>query len=183
MREVASKKSPSQNETWLRQGQVASARTTGPTDSLPRLAARRLTELTDLTDPEALKAVCRFDMLSALIISETETDKHLAPNTQAPLEFSEELVEPLVINELRRRESPLRQYVFPGDDDGLREIVGRPPAQRGQDEHRTGKRSPCRAWGYCGPLVEPPSRTECKRVTRAVSTCKPISALRAQAHA
>ncbi len=106
--------------SWLRQGQIASDRAarTGEPHSILRLAANRSQELSPGATPdESLEATARFDLLSALIMSETDPTQFY-PNAA---EFSEALVEPLVIDELRRANSPLRRQVFVDDNDGLRE--------------------------------------------------------------
>jgi hypothetical protein len=109
--------------TWLRHGQVHSARgSLDPHDSLSHLAARRLTELQDsLPADDALAAVCRFDFLAALIVSEVGPGgAAYFPSFAA---CSDSLVEPVVIDELRHDRGDLRQTVFPGDDKGLREAL------------------------------------------------------------
>jgi hypothetical protein len=107
-------------ESWLRQGQVASARSAVYADSIVTLAARRLDQLAaDIDRTAALTLVCQFDLLSGLVISETDQDGYF-PNCA---EFSESLVEPLVIDALRGPDSALRQHVFPGNDQGLREAL------------------------------------------------------------
>lgn len=109
--------------TWLRHGQVHSARgSLDPHDSLPHLAARRLIELHgSLSADDALTAVCRFDFLAALIVSEVEPGgAAYFPSFAA---CSDSLVEPVVVDELRDGSGELRQTVFHGDDKGLREAL------------------------------------------------------------
>jgi hypothetical protein len=106
--------------TWLREGQVVSARAGQPAESLLGLAAVRLGALEPrLTEDQRLRALARFDFLSGLMISESHPTRFY-PNAA---EFSEELVEPLIIEELRRSDSALRQHVFSGDDQGVREAL------------------------------------------------------------
>ena len=110
------------DRSWLRQGQVASARSTDyPEDTVVRLGCKRVAALDaePSTDAEALTYVCQFDLIVGLIISETDP-KGFYVNAA---EFSEDLVEPLVIERLRRPSGGLRQYVFPGDQDGLRKAL------------------------------------------------------------
>lgn len=107
------------DDSWLRQGQVASDRAArrGEPHSILRLAANRTQELSPgATKDASLEAAARFDLLSGLVMAETGPSQFY-PNAA---EFSEALVEPLVIGELRRPNSPLRQHVFAGDNDGLR---------------------------------------------------------------
>ena len=107
-------------DSWLRQGQVASARAADYDESILGLAAHRLQNFEPrLSDDESLAAVARFDLLSGLIISETDTTRFY-PNAA---EFGEALVEPLVIDQLRHKGSALRQHVFVDDDPGLRESL------------------------------------------------------------
>jgi hypothetical protein len=104
-------------KSWLRQGQVASSRSAVYPDSVLALAARRLEELdANIASADALKSVCEFDLLSSLVVSEKNPDAYF-PNCA---EFSESLVEPLVIEALRPPGSPLRQHVFAGNTEGLR---------------------------------------------------------------
>lgn len=104
------------DRSWLRHGQVASARSAqDPTDSLPQLAATRLGELLPTPDVDLLALVCRFDLLAALVV--TENGGEYYPNA-AP--FSETLVEPFIIDQLRRVNTPVRASVFAGDDERLR---------------------------------------------------------------
>jgi hypothetical protein len=111
----------STRESWLRHGQVASSRATKyPEDTVLRLAARRLSELDPSLSPDsALESLCRFDLLSGLIISEADP-RGFYPNGA---EFSEAAVEPLIIDELRKPDTALRQHVFVGDQDGIREAL------------------------------------------------------------
>jgi hypothetical protein len=106
--------------SWLRQGQIASDRAarTGEQHSILGLAANRIRELSPgATRDESIKAAARFDLLSGLIMSETDPSQFY-PNAA---EFSEALVEPLVIDELRRPNPPPRRHVFVDDNDSLRE--------------------------------------------------------------
>jgi hypothetical protein len=105
---------------WLRQGQVASTRSTSYRDeTVLHLAVPRMRALDPGGANDTLTAICRFDLLNALIISEEGTGGYY-PNCAA---FSESLVEPLVIDCLRSVASPLRQYVFAGDEAGLRKAL------------------------------------------------------------
>jgi len=107
-------------ETWLRQGQVASGRAAEVEMSFLSLPAARLrTQYGPMSPEESLEAVARFDLLSGLIIMETPPARFY-PNAA---EFSEELVEPIVIGQLRESSTALRQHVFPRDDSGLREAL------------------------------------------------------------
>ena len=64
--------------------------------------------------------VARFDLLSGLlIIIETEAGRFY-PNAA---EFSEALVEPIVIDQLRSPDTALRPELFPHDSDSLREAL------------------------------------------------------------
>ena len=109
--------SDSLRETWLRHGQVASARSAAyPEDTIVPLASAVAGRL-GVDRPQEM--VCRFDLISALVISETDL-RGFFPNAA---ELGESLVEPLVIDELRHRGSALRQCVFPGDEPGLREAL------------------------------------------------------------
>lgn len=104
-------------DSWLRQGQVASTRAAQYDDSILRLAAARLRELSaNATEEQSLEAVARFDLLSGLIISETDSTRFY-PNAA---ELGEALVEPIIIDQLGRPNSPLREHVFANDDLGLR---------------------------------------------------------------
>jgi hypothetical protein len=113
--------SASDEYSWLRQGQVASDRAArSQQHSILGLAAGRIQELSPgVTGDESLQAAAQFDLLSGLIMSETDPVRFY-PNAA---EFSEALVEPLVIDELRRANSPLRQQVFVDNNDGLRESL------------------------------------------------------------
>lgn len=115
--------------SWLRHGQVHSSRgSTDPLDSLPHLAARRLGELHgSLSQVDALSAVCRLDLVVALLVIEAraarageDARRDWYPNAAV---CSEGLVEPLVIDGLRRRDSEAREVVFPNDNAGLREAL------------------------------------------------------------
>lgn len=105
-------------KSWLRQGQVVSSRANNeyPEESILRLADRRLRSIRPgASEAESLRHLARFDLLSGLIISE-EGARSFYPNAA---EFSEDLVEPLVIEELRSADSTLRRQVFPGENSGL----------------------------------------------------------------
>lgn len=105
-------------KSWLRQGQVVSARGNDyyPEESMLQLADRRLRGMRPgVAEAASRQFLTRFDLLSGLIISE-ENLRGFYPNAA---EFSEELIEPLVIDELRKTESAVRQYVFPDDNAGL----------------------------------------------------------------
>jgi hypothetical protein len=108
-------------ESWLRQGQVASSRASSyPEETILFLAKPRLIEFDpDLSDDDAVAALCQFDLLSGLIIGETD-ERGFYPNAA---EFSAERVERLVVEQLRIDSSPLRSQVYPGDKDGLREAL------------------------------------------------------------
>jgi len=107
-------------DSWLRAGQVAASRSGDLDEDILTLAARRVRTLAPGTsEEEALAAVCQFDLLSALIISETAPEG-FSPNAA---KFGEATVESLVVDRLRHAESALRQSVFPNDDIGLREAL------------------------------------------------------------
>jgi hypothetical protein len=104
--------------SWLRQGQVISARANNeyPEDSMLRLAMRRVRAMRpDMSETEAFQFLTHFDLLSGLIISE-DNPRGSYPNAA---EFSENLVEPLVIDGLRHEHSPLREHVFKDNTPGL----------------------------------------------------------------
>jgi hypothetical protein len=125
-------------ETWLRQGQVASTRAAVYEQSFLGLAAARLNALDqELSENQRLEAVGRFDLLSGLIISETDSTRFY-PNAA---EFSEALVEPLIIEKLRKRDTPLRQHVFAGNDVGLRDAL------RDYDAKARSQAAIMRYWG------------------------------------
>jgi hypothetical protein len=108
----------SSEKSWLRQGQVISARSNTDYDreSILSLAARRLKSMEpEVSEAEAIQCLARFDVLSGLIIGE-ENLRGFYPNAA---EFSEELVEPFIIEKLRSLDSPVRDYVFMGDTPGL----------------------------------------------------------------
>jgi hypothetical protein len=114
----------SSEKSWLRQGQVVSARGNTEYDydreSILDLAARRLRSMDpDIAEADAIRYLARFDLLSALIIGE-ENLRGFYPNAA---EFSEELVEPFVIEQLRSSDSPVREQVFNGDTPGLVEAL------------------------------------------------------------
>ncbi len=115
---------PSSRGVWLRQGQVASARRgelEAYGESLLELAARRLRRFdSDAPEDEALAAVCRFDLLAALLIAQTDPGGFY-PNAA---KYGEQLVEAIVIEKVRDRHSDLRQHIFRDDDVGLRPILG-----------------------------------------------------------
>lgn len=108
----------SSEKSWLRQGQVISARSNTDYDreSILSLAARRLKSMEpEVSEAEAIQCLARFDLLSGLIIGE-ENLRGFYPNAA---EFSEELVEPFVIEKLRSPDSPVRECVFKEDTPGL----------------------------------------------------------------
>ena len=108
----------SSEKSWLRQGQVVSARSNTDYDreSILSLAARRLKSFEpDLPETEAIQCLACFDLLSGLVIAE-ENLRGFYPNAA---EFSEEVVEPFVIEKLRAPDSPVREYVFREDTPGL----------------------------------------------------------------
>lgn len=108
----------SSEKSWLRQGQVISARSNTDYDreSILSLAARRLKSMEPgVSEAEAIKCLAHFDLLSGLIIGE-ENLRGFYPNAA---EFSEELVEPFVIEKLRSLDSPVRERVFKEDTPGL----------------------------------------------------------------
>lgn len=114
------KPDPASHDTsWLRQGQVASVRAaTVPDETMLELAAPRLLALeTSLAEPEALAALAQFDLVSSLIIHEVDPGGFY-PNASR---FSESLAEPIVFERLREPTEPLRQHVYAGDQDGLRD--------------------------------------------------------------
>lgn len=105
-------------KSWLRQGQVVSARSNDryAEESILSLAKGRLQVLDSAVgEGEAIEHLARFDLLSGLIIGEKAL-RGFYPNAA---EFSEELVEPLVIEGLRSKDSPIRSYVFADDTAGL----------------------------------------------------------------
>lgn len=112
----------SSEKSWLRQGQVVSARSNSSYDreSILGLAARRLGNMEpDMSEADAIQCLARFDLLSGLIVGE-EKLRGFYPNAA---ESSEELVEPLVIEHLRSSDSPLREHVFKEDTPGLVEAL------------------------------------------------------------
>jgi hypothetical protein len=116
------KPDPSSHDTsWLRQGQVASARAaTVPDETVLELAAPRLSGLEpSLAEPEARAALSQFDLISCLIIRQVDP-RGFYPNAS---KFSEALAEPVVIERLRGLDDTLRQHVYPGDQEGLREAL------------------------------------------------------------
>jgi hypothetical protein len=105
-------------KSWLRQGQVISARSSTDYDreSILGLAAQRLGSMEpEISETDAIQYLARFDLLSGLIIGEEDL-RGFYPNAA---EFSEELVEPFVIEQLRSSGSPLREHVFKEDTPGL----------------------------------------------------------------
>lgn len=108
-------------ETWLRQAQVASLRAAEYEESFLELASHRLLDIEPQINAEAARElVARFDLLSGLlIIIETEAGRFY-PNAA---EFSEALVEPIVIDQLRSPDTALRRELFPHDSDSLREAL------------------------------------------------------------
>jgi len=140
--------------SWLRHGQVHSSRSSlDPADSLPHLAARRLGELREgFASEDALAAVCRFDLLAALIVAEAvaaDTSRDLKRDAYPSAAVcSEALVEPLVIDALRDQQSDVRQVVFAGDDAGLRQAL------RHYNEHAVAEaayhRAPGAPWEWRG---------------------------------
>lgn len=103
--------------TWYRHGQVHSARSsTDPNESVLRVAANRLSELEPEDGANYLKEICQFDLLAALLIAEVDADRKFYPNAAA---FSERNVEPMVVDHLRSKASPLRSVIFPDSDDAL----------------------------------------------------------------
>lgn len=105
-------------KSWLRQGQVVSARGNEhyPEESILRLAVNRMQSMkTGLSEEEAIRCLAVFDLLSGLVIAE-ENLRGFYPNAA---EFSEQLLEPTIIESLRTVESPIRQQVFPDDTPGL----------------------------------------------------------------
>lgn len=105
-------------KSWLRQGQVVSARGNEhyPEESILRLAVNRMQSMkTGLSEEEAIRCLAIFDLLSGLVIAE-DNPQGFYPNTA---EFGEQLLEPTIIESLRFAESPIRQQVFPGDTPGL----------------------------------------------------------------
>ena len=70
-----------------------------------------------MTESDALAALAQFDLVSALMIREVDP-RGFYPNAA---KFSEALVEPMIIEQLRDTETPLRQHVYAGDQAGLRE--------------------------------------------------------------
>lgn len=126
-RELTRQSPPStKRDSWLRHGQVASARAAQYDDSLLELAAVRLRELNaGLDGGKALAAVAQFDLIAGLIISETDSDGFY-PNAA---EFGATLVERLVIDHVRSADSDLRHHVFAGNPAGLREALRNYDAQ------------------------------------------------------
>jgi hypothetical protein len=118
LRELATRKTTaSGKDSWLRQGQAAVSRGQKTVEeTAPWLAHLRLMTISGLGESESLEAVARFDLIASLITAETDPDGFY-PNAA---QFSESLVEPIVVAELRNIKSPLRQFVFAGDNDGLR---------------------------------------------------------------
>jgi hypothetical protein len=110
------------DKSWLRQGQVASSRANDhyPDESILRLASRRVRDLRPtVSESEALQLLARFDLLSGLIISESN-ERGFFPNAA---ELGEALVEGLVIDELRFPDSPVRKSVFPGETEMMVEAL------------------------------------------------------------
>jgi hypothetical protein len=117
VREISQHESPSSGEGWLRQGQVVSARTADPTDSFSALVIQWVTRLASgIGEDEARQAFARFDLLSALVISELDVRYGFYPNAA---EFDSDLVEPLVIDQLRFENTAIRSQVYPGRDQDL----------------------------------------------------------------
>lgn len=109
-------------ESWLRQGQVAGSRAATYDENVLRLAARRLSDFAPgIGGDGGLQALAQFDFVSALVISEKDKDGFY-PNAA---EFPADMVEDLVVDQLRDAASPLRQHVYSGDDQGLRDALGR----------------------------------------------------------
>lgn len=105
--------------SWHRHGQVHSARSsTYPDEWVLDLAAKRLAEIELEAESDALSHVCQCDLLAALLIAELDDAHKFYPNAAA---FSEQNVEPIVIDFLRDEDGPLRQIVFPKDTPKLRE--------------------------------------------------------------
>jgi hypothetical protein len=162
-RELASHESPTSGEGWLRQGQVVSARTAGPTDSFPHLVVREIGRLdTNVTGEEARRAFAIFDLFSALVITEFGVKYGYYPNAA---EFDAELVEPFVIDQLRSATSHARAHVLVGDEEKLRETlrdydskarVAAAYARRGGKDWKWRAFADARTWGFIneGHMIE-----------------------------
>jgi hypothetical protein len=111
---------PPLDRSWLRQGQTAGARASRyPDENVVELARRRFHELQPSSPGDELAAVARFDLLSALVISESDALGYY-PNAA---KFPASVVEPIVVDQLRDATSEARKYVFKGNDLGLREAL------------------------------------------------------------
>lgn len=121
--ELIAMQSPAADDThyvsWHRHGQVHSARATRgvPDESVLTVADKRLGSMHSETAASARQLVARFDLLAGLLIGGVDS-RATYPNAAA---FSEELVEPFVIESMRDAGDPLRAVLFPNDDLGLRE--------------------------------------------------------------
>jgi hypothetical protein len=112
----------SAEKSWLRQSQVVSARSNDnyPDESMLALAKRRIQALEPGTvDAAAIESLALFDLLAGLIIGETSL-RGFFPNAA---EFSEEIVEPFVVDHLRPLDAPVRRYVFADDSAGMADVL------------------------------------------------------------
>lgn len=105
--------------SWLRQGQVASARAaTVPDETMLEIAVPRLLALdASLRRPDAQSALAQFDLVSCLMIREVDPEGFY-PNAA---KFSESVAEPIVYEQMREQDKPLREYLNQDDQEGLRE--------------------------------------------------------------
>jgi hypothetical protein len=110
-------------KSWLRQSQVASARSSDHYDreTILSLAGVRVKDLEPaMDDAAATEGLARFDLVAGMVIGE----KGLGSFYPNGAEFSAALVEPFVVEHLRRPESAVRQHVFINDNAGLADALG-----------------------------------------------------------
>jgi hypothetical protein len=74
-------------------------------------------------EDEARGHVGQFDLVAGILIAGEGDDDGRPAFYPNAAQFSEQLVEPFVIEQLRRDGSALRQHVFDGDTDGLRHAL------------------------------------------------------------
>jgi hypothetical protein len=109
-------------KSWLRQSQVVSARSNNrhPEETMLALAKRRIEVLEpEMSGTAAIESLARFDLLAGLIIGES-SPRGFYPNAA---EFSEEIVEPFVVEQLRSPDSPVRRYVFADDSAKMADVL------------------------------------------------------------
>jgi hypothetical protein len=109
-------------KSWLRQSQVVGSRSNDhyPEETMLGLAKQRIQVLEpEMTEDGAIESLARFDLLAGLIIGETSL-RGFYPNAA---EFSEEIVEPFVVEHLRSTDSLVRRYVFADDSAKLAVVL------------------------------------------------------------